>query len=66
MRTAAFALKLADFEPQNMTAATENMSIALERLRAGVANSLELREAQQSYEQSLVRRTEALYQLKLA
>lgn len=66
MRTAAFARQLADLETQNMTAATENMSIALERLRAGVANSLELREAQQSYEQSLVRKTEALYQLKLA
>ncbi|HRI28656.1 MAG TPA: TolC family protein [Chitinophagales bacterium] len=65
-RNLAFAQNLAKLENQNMETAAENMAISLERLRAGVANSLELRQAQQSYEQSLVRKTEALFQVKLA
>ena len=51
------------FLPSNLP---ENMFIALERLRSGIANSLELRETQQSYEQTLVRQTEALFQMKLS
>lgn len=65
-RNAAFARNLADLETKNLEAISENMLIALERLRAGVANTLEFREAQQSYELMLARKTEAQFQLKLA
>lgn len=65
-RNVAYARQLAKLETQSLASATENMNIALERLRAGVANALELREAQNSYEQALLRITEAQYQLKQA
>ncbi|OWY25090.1 TolC family protein [Sphingobacteriales bacterium UPWRP_1] len=65
-RNIAFYRQQVQLEDQNLATAAENMTISMERLRAGVANSLELREAQRSYEQALMRKTEALYQIKLA
>lgn len=65
-RNIAFFRQQVQLEDQNLATASENMTISMERLRAGVANALELREAQRSYEQVLMRKTEALYQIKLA
>jgi outer membrane protein len=58
--------KLLDIEKENETLAKENIEIAIQRLRLGQANSLEVRQAQESYVFSYTRRITFEYNLKIA
>lgn len=60
MAVAAYKL-----EQENITAAKENLDIQRERFKVGIANSLEAREAENSYVQALVRLYTAAYNLKV-
>jgi outer membrane protein TolC len=53
-------------EKENVGLARENLDISMQRLRLGQATSLELRLAEDSYEQSLTRLTNIAFTLKLA
>lgn len=53
-------------ERENLTLAKENLDIALQRLRLGQSTSLELRQAEESYEDSRTRLINIKYNLKVA
>ena len=53
-------------EQENALLSKENLEISLQRLRLGQTNSLEVRQAQQSFEDSLTRLINFRYNLKLA
>lgn len=55
-----------ELEEENLELAKENVMIALERFRQGVSTTLELKEAQQSLEDSYYRLIQARYNTKLA
>lgn len=57
---------LLKIEEDNAELARENLDISMERLRVGQATALELRQAEESYEQSLTRLIDIKYNLKLA
>ncbi|MCB9045334.1 MAG: TolC family protein [Chitinophagales bacterium] len=61
-KVAVSAYKL---EKQNLEYAKENLYIQKERFKVGIANTLETREAENSYVQSLVRYYTAAYNLKV-
>jgi outer membrane protein TolC len=52
-------------EEENLQLAKEVIDIALERFRIGASNSLELKEAQRSYQEALIRLAEARYATKV-
>jgi outer membrane protein len=58
--------QLLNIERENETLAKENIEIAIQRLRLGQANSLEVRQAQESYVNSYTRRITFEYTLKIA
>jgi outer membrane protein len=58
--------KLLALERENAVLARENLDISMQRLRYGQATSLELRLAEDSYEQSLTRLTDIAFNLKSA
>jgi outer membrane protein len=58
--------QLLEIETTNKNLATENLEIALQRLRLGQTTPLEVRQAQQSYEEALTRFTNFSYNLKMA
>lgn len=58
--------QLLDIEKENVTLAQENMEIAIQRLRLGQSTALEVRQAQQSYEDALTRFTNFSYNLKIS
>lgn len=60
------ALEIADIEDENYVLATESLEIVKERFRLGVANTLELKDAQTVYDQSANRRALALFDAKIA
>lgn len=60
------ALQIATMEDANYNLAGESLEIVKERFRLGVANNLELKDAQSAYEQSANRRALALYEAKVA
>jgi outer membrane protein len=60
------ALEIAELEDENFVLATESLDIVKERFRLGVANTLELKDAQTVYDQSANRRALALYDAKIA
>lgn len=53
-------------EEATVQMASENLQIVLERLRSGLANALEIQEAERLYQDSMTRLSLALYQAKLA
>ncbi len=53
-------------ERENASLAKENLDISMQRLRLGQSTSLELRQAQESYEQSRTRLINIQYGLKIA
>jgi outer membrane protein len=57
---------LLKIEEDNAGLARENLEISMQRLRFGQATALELRQAEESYEQSLTRLIDIKYNLKLA
>jgi outer membrane protein TolC len=59
------ALEIAELEDENFILATESLDIVKERFRLGVANTLELKDAQTVYDQSANRRALALYEAKI-
>lgn len=60
------ALSIAKLEEENFALATESIDIVKERYRLGVANTLELKDAQNVFDQSTTRRALALYNAKVA
>ncbi len=58
--------KLLAIEKENYQLAKENIEISLQRMRLGEATSLEVRLAQQDFEQSATRLINFLYNLKMA
>jgi outer membrane protein TolC len=58
--------QLLNIERENELLAKENIEIAIQRLRLGQANSLEVRQAQESYVNSYTRRITFEYTLKIA
>ncbi len=58
--------QLLKIERENEMLAKENIEIAIQRLRLGQANSLEVRQAQESYVLSYTRRITFEYNLKIA
>jgi outer membrane protein TolC len=60
------ALSVAKLEEENFILATESINIVKERYRLGVANTLELKDAQNVFDQSTTRRALALYNAKVA
>lgn len=59
----AMLLKL---EEENVVLAKEAVDVALERFRIGTSNSLELKESQKSYDDALIRLSEARYNAKVS
>jgi outer membrane protein len=59
-------LEILDLEEKNLKIAKENIEISLERFRLGEATTLEVKEAQKSYEESLYRLVQARYDAKIA
>jgi outer membrane protein TolC len=57
---------LLQLEEGNVALAKENLDISMQRLRYGQSTTLELRQAQDSYEQSRTRLTNIKYSLKVA
>ena len=53
-------------EKENTALAKENLDISMQRLRLGQSTSLELRQAQESYEQARTRHINIQYNLKIA
>lgn len=60
------AVDVAKIEDENFQLATESLAIVKERYRLGVANTLELKDAQAVYDQSANRRALALFDAKVA
>lgn len=60
------ALSIAKLEDENYRLASESLDIVKERFRLGVANTLELKDAQNVFDQSTNRRALALYNAKVA
>lgn len=60
------ALVIAKLEDENYQLASESLDIVKERFRLGVANTLELKDAQNVFDQSTNRRSLALYNAKVA
>lgn len=60
------ALKSLDLENENIKYAEENVMIQQARFRVGVANTLELREAESSYVAALARLVDATYAVKVS
>jgi outer membrane protein len=58
--------QLLNIEKENEALARENIEIAIQRLRLGQSNSLEVRQAQESYVNSYTRRINFEYNLKIA
>ena len=58
--------KLLLIEKENAKLAKENLEISMERLRLGQSTSLELRQAQESYEYSMTRLLNFQYNLKIS
>lgn len=58
--------KLLAIEKENLVSATENLEISMQRLRLGQSTSLELRQAEESYEDSRTRMVNIKFNLKLA
>ncbi len=58
--------ELLEIEKDNYQLAKENLEISLQRMRLGEATSLEVRLAQQDFEQSATRLINFLYNLKIA
>jgi outer membrane protein TolC len=65
-RTYANALAGLNLEKENIKYAAENVMIQQARFRVGVSNTLELREAENSYVEALTRLVDARYALKVA
>jgi outer membrane protein len=59
-------LQLVAMEEENYLLAKENVNVALERFRLGSSNTLELKEAQRSFEDAQARMVSARYDAKLA
>ncbi len=59
------ALKSLDLEKENIGYAEENVMIQQARFRVGVANTLELREAENSYVAAMARLVDASYTVKI-
>jgi outer membrane protein TolC len=57
--------EILSLEEDNLKLAKEAVDIALERFRIGSSNSLELKEVQKSYEDALVRLSQARYNAKV-
>jgi outer membrane protein TolC len=66
MRDFSNALALLQLEQENSLLANENLTVAFERFRSGLSNSLELKAAQLSYQNSLTRLIQTQYAAKLA
>lgn len=60
------ALKGLELEKENITYAQENVMIQQARFRVGVANTLELREAENSYVAALARLSDAAFSVKIS
>jgi outer membrane protein TolC len=58
--------KLLSIEKENFVSAKENLEISMQRLRFGQSTSLELRQAEESYEDSRTRLVNIKFNLKLA
>ncbi len=58
--------ELMEIENENFQLAKENLDISMQRMRLGESTSLEVRQAQQDYEQSATRLINFQYNLKLA
>jgi outer membrane protein len=58
--------KILELEEENTKLAKEAVDIALERFRIGSSNSLELKEIQKSYDDSLIRLAEARFNAKVS
>lgn len=58
--------ELMEIEKENFQLAKENLDISMQRMRLGESTSLEVRQAQQDYEQSATRLINFQYNLKLA
>jgi outer membrane protein TolC len=58
--------ELMEIEKENFQLAKENLDICMQRMRLGESTSLEVRQAQQDYEQSATRLINFQYNLKLA
>lgn len=59
-------LQLLQIEKNNYGLAKENLTISIQRLRLGQTTALEVRQAQESYQQSLTRLTDFGYAAKIA
>jgi outer membrane protein TolC len=59
-------LKTLSLEQENLDYARENVMIQQARFRVGVAGTLEMREAENSYVAALTRLVEAAYAVKIA
>lgn len=60
------AKEVAQLEEENFALARQSIQIVQERFRMGVANTLELKDAQNVLDAATIRRSVALYQAKLA
>jgi len=65
-RTFQADLDVLKLEEENLTVAKENLDVALERYKQGASSSIELKDAQQSYEDSEGRVVQARYDAKVA
>lgn len=61
-----FSIEKLAYEKENKQWAEEQIFIALEQFKKGAINSLQLKDAQLTYEQSSLQYTEALYEAQLA
>lgn len=59
-------LAILQLETENNSLVKENLTIALERFRVGESNSIELKVAQQSYEEAINRLSDARYSAKIS
>lgn len=59
-------LSILQLEEENNKLAKENLTIALERFRLGASTSIELKEAQRSYEESIDRLSDARFNTKIS
>jgi outer membrane protein TolC len=58
--------RLLDLETENASLAKENLELSMQRLRLGETTSLELRQAEESYEEALTRLLNFQFNLKVA
>ena len=59
-------MQVLHLEEENILLAKERMDISFERFRVGSANSLELNEAQRTYEEAMSRLASARYNTKVS